>query len=51
MKAWLDGFSFRQLLEEDGKIMAQLTSAELDRCFDTAFYVRHGKELLKRAGL
>src|SRR5205807_5172272 len=51
MKAWLEGLSFRQLVEEDAKIMRDLTTAELDKCFDPAYYVRHGKELLKRAGL
>jgi adenylosuccinate lyase len=51
MKAWLEGFSFRQLVEEDSKVMKVLTPSELDRCFDPAYYIRHGNELLRRAGL
>jgi len=51
MKAWGDGNSFRQLVEEDAKIMKDLTRADLDRCFDSTYYVRHAHELLKRAGL
>jgi len=51
MKAWLEGFSFRHLVEEDAKIMNVLSRADLDRCFDATYYVRRGKDLLKRAGL
>ncbi len=51
MKAWLEGYSFRQLVEDDAKIMNSLTRADLDECFDPEYYVRHGKELFKRAGL
>ena len=52
MKAWLEGFSFRQLVEEDAAIMKDLSNARIwMRCFDPTYYVRHGNELLKRAGL
>src|SRR4029077_713506 len=34
MKAWTEGFSFRQLVEEDPKIMKALTQSDLDPCFD-----------------
>jgi adenylosuccinate lyase len=51
MRAWLEGLSFRQLVEEDPVIMKDITAADLDPCFDATFYVRSGKELLKRAGL
>ena len=51
MKAWVEGFSFRQLVEEDPKIMKDLTSSELDPCFDPTYYIRYGSVLLKRAGL
>jgi adenylosuccinate lyase len=51
MKAWLEDFSFRQLVEEDSFIMKALSLSELEACFDPVYYVRHAKELLKRAGL
>ena len=51
MKAWSDGLSFRQLVEEDASIMKDLTLSDLDPCFDPGYYVRRGKDLLKRAGL
>jgi adenylosuccinate lyase len=51
MKAWLEGLSFRQLVEEDAVIMNVLTRVDLDTCFDPSYYVRHSAELLRRAGL
>jgi len=51
MKAWQNGESFRKLMEEDKKIRKDLSRNALNACFDAGFYVRHGKELLKRAGL
>ena len=51
MKSWLEGLSFRQMVEDDAQIMKALTAPELDECFDPEYYVRHGPELLKRAGL
>ena len=51
MKAWFDGGSFRQFVEDDAAITKDLSRAELDECFDAFYYVRRGKELLKRAGL
>ena len=51
MKAWLEGASFRRLVEHDSAIIKTLARKDLDRCFDAAYYVRHSRELLKRAGL
>jgi adenylosuccinate lyase len=51
MKAWLEGASFRQLVEDDPAIMKKLTGLDLDRCFDASYYVRHEREILRRAGL
>src|SRR5258706_4688769 len=51
MKAWLEGYSFRQLVEEDAKIMKDLKRSELDPCFDPEYYVRHTQDILRRAGL
>jgi len=51
MKAWLEGASFRQLVQQDAGIMKDLSPADLDACFDPAHYVRRGNAILKRAGL
>jgi adenylosuccinate lyase len=51
MKAWLEGFSFRQLVQQDAGIMKDLSPADLDACFDPAYYVRRRNAILKRAGL
>jgi adenylosuccinate lyase len=51
MKAWSEGVSFRQLVEEDAQMMRDLSPAQLDQCFDVSYYVRHAPELLRRAGL
>ena len=51
MKAWQEGASFRQLVEDDPRMMKHLTPVRLDECFDPGSYVQHAKELLKRAGL
>jgi adenylosuccinate lyase len=51
MKAWTEGRSFRQLVEEDAAMMKKLTPTQLDQCFDVSYYVRRAPELLKRAGL
>jgi adenylosuccinate lyase len=51
MKAWQTGDSFRQMVENDPVLRKDLTPAELDRYFDTGHYVRHARELMRRAGL
>jgi len=51
MRAWLEGLSFRQLVETDAGIMKNLSAADLDTCFDPTYYVRRRKDILKRAGL
>jgi len=51
MKAWLDGSSFRQLVGEDAGIMKDLSPADLDACFDPAYYVRRRNAIMRRAGL
>ncbi len=51
MKAWLEGGSFREMVEADTRMMKDLKRDELERCFDISRYVRHAHELLKRAGV
>jgi adenylosuccinate lyase len=42
---------FRDLLAADAEVMARLTPAELDACFDPSWYVRHVDTIFRRAGL
>jgi adenylosuccinate lyase len=51
MKAWLEGASFRELVDHDPAIREDLSAADLDACFDPTYYVRRRKAILKRAGL
>lgn len=51
MKAWLEGVSFRALVEADSEITGQLSPKELRECFDPSYYVRETKSLFRRAGL
>lgn len=51
MRAWRERASFRELLAADPDVMARLTPAELDACFDPSWYVRHVDTIFRRAGL
>jgi adenylosuccinate lyase len=51
MNAWQNGESFRALVEADSSVTESLSPADLDKCFDPSYYIRHQKTLLKRAGL
>jgi adenylosuccinate lyase len=51
MKAWLEGASFRLLIEADPVISQKLRDSEITVCFDPQYYVRHSKEIFRRAGL
>ena len=51
MRAWQDRAAFRDLLAADGEVMARLSPAELDACFDAAWYVRNVDAIYKRLGL
>jgi len=50
MRAWLENLSFRHLIETDPQFSI-LPKSTLDKCFNTAPYIRHATTLLKRAGL
>jgi len=51
MRAWQERTPFRALLAGDPEVTARLTPADLDRCFDPAWYLRHVDAIYKRAGL
>ncbi|HKX01704.1 MAG TPA: adenylosuccinate lyase, partial [Methylomirabilota bacterium] len=51
MAAWRDRTAFRDLLAADPEVMAQLTRAELDECFDPAWYLRNVAAIYRRVGL
>jgi adenylosuccinate lyase len=51
MRAWQERAAFRDLLAADGEVMARLSPAELDACFDAAWYVRNVDAIYKRLGL
>src|SRR5688572_23550025 len=51
MTAWRERTTFRDLLAADAEVMAQLSSKELDECFDPAWYLRNISTIYRRAGL
>jgi adenylosuccinate lyase len=51
MRAWRERSAFRDVLTADPDIMAQLTPAELDACFDPSWYLRNVDAVFRRAGL
>ena len=51
MRAWRERTAFRPLLGADPEIAARLTTAELDACFDPAWYLRNVDAIFRRAGL
>ncbi len=51
MRAWQERTPFRALLAADPEVTARLTPADLDRCFDPAWYLRNVDAIYRRAGL
>jgi adenylosuccinate lyase len=51
MRAWRERAPFRDVLAADEEVMARLTLAELDACFDPSWYLRHVDAIFRRAGL
>jgi adenylosuccinate lyase len=51
MRAWQERTPFRALLAADPEVTARLTPADLDGCFDPAWYLRNVDAIYKRAGL
>jgi adenylosuccinate lyase len=51
MRAWRERVAFDELLAADPDIMARLTPAELQACFDPSWYLRNVDAVFRRAGL
>jgi adenylosuccinate lyase len=51
MRAWRERVPFRDLLAADPDVSGKLDAAELDACFDPAWYLRHVDAIFHRAGL
>jgi adenylosuccinate lyase len=51
MRAWRERAAFRDLLAADPEVMGHLPPAELDGCFDPAWYLRNVDAIYRRAGL
>ena len=51
MRAWRERAPFRAFLARDPEVTARLTAADLDACFDPAWYLRNVDAIYKRAGL
>lgn len=48
MKSWETRQSFPELVKSDPAITGRMNAAELDKLFDSQFYLRHEKEILDR---
>jgi adenylosuccinate lyase len=51
MRAWREGIAFRDVLAADAEVAALLPTAELEACFDPAWYLRNTDAIYRRAGL
>ncbi len=51
MRAWRERTDFKTLLQADPEVAGRLKPAELDACFDPAWYLRNVDAIYKRAGL
>jgi len=51
MRAWRESTSFRRLLEADPEVTARLAPADLEACFNPAWYLRNVDAIYRRAGL
>lgn len=51
LKAWRNGGSFTEALQQDTAVRRHLSSAVLKRCFDPATHMRHVDMIFKRVGL
>ncbi|RYG73131.1 adenylosuccinate lyase [Lentibacillus lipolyticus] len=51
MEAWETGTHFRQLLEADEQVTANLTQTELDDCFEPTHHLKNVDHIFQRIGL
>lgn len=51
MQAWETGTHFKQLVEEDEVITAQLSNAEIEDCFDYTYHLKNVDQIFEKIGL
>jgi adenylosuccinate lyase len=51
MRAWETGEDFRALLLADPDVLAVLSPAEIESCFDLGYHLRHVDAIFRRVGL
>lgn len=51
MQAWDWQRPFREVLREDGEVMALLTEEEVESCFDPAWHLKNVEAIFQRLGL
>ena len=51
MAKWLEGADFKSNVTNDAEISQYLTPAEIEDCFDPAFFLRHVDTIMARFGL
>lgn len=50
-RSWDEQLMFRDLVDADSTIQANLTPAQIDDAFDYHYHLRHVDEIFKRVGL
>lgn len=51
MKAWSEGLSYRELLDNNETITNYLSKADLDECFSIEFHLKNVETIYKRVGI
>jgi len=51
LQSWEEGFSFKELLSGEAKIMERLDQNKLEDCFDPSYYLRRVEYIYRRLGL
>jgi adenylosuccinate lyase len=51
MRAWETGEAFRALLLADPDVLAVLSPAQIESCFDLGYHLRHVDAIFRRVGL
>ena len=51
LNAWKNELDFKKLLYDDQDVMARLTRAEIEKCFDLSYHLKNVDLVLKRAGV
>lgn len=51
MRAWGEELDFRDLVRQDPDVTGRIQPAELEKCFDVNYHLKHVDYILKRAGV